>query len=160
MTAEDRPEIRLSDAGVAHAAVLASLHAGCFDDPWSEAEMAGLLAIPGTRAIIATTETDDTPMAFAVIRTVADESEIITLGVAPPWRRRGVGCTLLGYCQNLAMRDGARRMILEVAENNRAALALYEVAGYNAVGHRPDYYRNRDGRRQSARILARDLCDL
>jgi ribosomal protein S18 acetylase RimI-like enzyme len=51
-------------------------------------------------------------------------------------------------------------MILEVAENNRAAVALYELAGYNAVGHRPDYYRNRDGRRQSARILARDLCDL
>jgi ribosomal-protein-alanine N-acetyltransferase len=151
--------VRVVEVTGAHAAALSALHAACFDTSWSAAEMSKLLTMPGTRAVIATTDGDDTPLAFAMVRTAAGESEVITLGVVPAWRRRGIGRVVLDHCQDLAARDGARRMFLEVAEGNRSALALYEAADYAAVGHRPDYYRNRDGGRESARILARDLSE-
>lgn len=157
MTAADPLAVRLVDTGAPHGAVLAALHAACFDDPWSEADMAAFLAMPGTRAVIATAGEDGAAVAFAIIRVVADECEVITIGVVPAWRRRGTGRVLLDHCQAIAAEAGADRMILEAAESNRPALALYASLGYTAVGQRAGYYRGRDGRRETAYVLARDL---
>ncbi|MFA4893699.1 GNAT family N-acetyltransferase, partial [Brevundimonas sp.] len=52
---------------------------------------------------------------------------------------------------------GARRLFLEVAEDNEAARALYGRAGFSEAGRRPRYYARADGSRRDALLLALDL---
>ena len=38
---------------------------------------------------------------------------------------------------------GVRRIFLEVSEQNPAAIALYEAAGFERIGRRENYYRSK-----------------
>jgi len=131
---------------------LAALHASAFahDRGWSAAEFEALASGPGT-AIHAGAE------GVSIVRTVADEAELLTLAVAPAARRRGVGAALLHLAEAAAISAGAVRMILEVAEDNAAARALYAAAGYAAVGRRRAYYSRAGTAAADALILARPL---
>lgn len=52
------------------------------------------------------------------------------LFVAPTARQRGVARALMDRARGFAKETGALRLILETAEDNRAAQALYESLGY------------------------------
>jgi ribosomal protein S18 acetylase RimI-like enzyme len=52
------------------------------------------------------------------------------LFVAPAARNRGVARALMDCARDFAMEAGALRLILETAEDNHAAQALYESLGY------------------------------
>jgi ribosomal-protein-alanine N-acetyltransferase len=127
--------IAIRTAAPSDAALLARLHAECFDEPWDEAAFAAFLRDPRTFALIAREE-----HAFILVRTAADEGEIITLCTRPDRRRSGLARMLLKAGAAEAHRRGARRMFLEVASDNEAALGLYRKAGFTAVGRRPGYY--------------------
>jgi ribosomal-protein-alanine N-acetyltransferase len=129
------------------------MHAACFQDRWSAAAFAGLLSTPGTFALIASVGGE--PAGFVVVRVAADEAEILTLGVVPDWRRRKIGTALLHAAGTDSHKAGARRLFLEVAEDNPAARGLYGAAGFEAAGRRPGYYRRANGRPAAALILVR-----
>lgn len=152
-------------AGPAHAAVLATLHAACFDDAWDEAAFAGLLATPGTRALIAIADGGapisvlgggGPPLGFVMIRQAADEVEILTIGVLPAARRGGVAALLLGGGLADARHAGAATAFLEVAVDNAAARAFYTAQGFTEVGRRARYYERAAGR-VDALILSRPI---
>ena len=131
-------------------AALAATHALCFSTPrpWTEAEFADLLDSPHVTLL------GDT-RAFLLVRTVLDESEILTLATHPEHRRKGLAAALLDAFH--AGRTG--RVFLEVATNNQAAQALYAQAGYTPQGQRVGYYRTPDGQKINALILAKTLSD-
>ncbi|HWQ85473.1 GNAT family N-acetyltransferase [Brevundimonas sp.] len=129
------------------AARLAALHAGAFDAPWDAAAFETLLGQAGVFLA-------ETPDGFILMRTVADEAEILTLAVRPAARRRGVGAELVARGVAGAAARGAARVFLEVAEDNAAARALYARAGFVEAGRRPRYYARADGSRQDALLLA------
>ena len=133
-------------------ALLARLHAECFDDAWDEAAFDAFLRDPQTFALIA--GEDD---AFILVRVAADESEILSLGTRADVRRTGFARSLVRAGAIEAHRRAAERMFLEVAADNEAALTLYQVAGFRAVGHRPGYYVNEDGAIVDAVILSAAL---
>lgn len=112
---------------------LATLHATSFDRGWSATTFADLLKQPGVLAI---TGSDG----FILFRVVADEAEILTLAVRPEGRGRGQGGRLTREAAAAAAEAGARRLFLEVAEDNVAARALYRRAGFEVFGGRPRYY--------------------
>lgn len=134
------------------AADMAALHRVCFvtPRPWSEAEFGTLLAEPSVFCI-------DRAKGFILGRVVLDEAEVLTLAVAPFMRRRGIGAALLAGYHDAARARGAERSFLEVAEDNAAALALYERAGYARSGRRKGYYRTPGERAVDALILTRGL---
>lgn len=136
------PAIRIEQVGLAHTRVLATLHAACLDDPWSAAAMADVLASPGAFACVAVpvNSSDAAPAGFALARLAADEAELLSLGVIPSARRRGIGQALLDDVIRSASRLKARALFLEVAESNDPARLLYAAKGFSAVGRRPDYY--------------------
>jgi [ribosomal protein S18]-alanine N-acetyltransferase len=144
-----------ADAGD-RAARLAALHAAAFDGPgdapWSAAAFAGLLSQAGVFAV-------EAPDGFILMRTVADEAEILTLAVGPAARRRGLGAGLVGEAVLAATARGAVRVFLEVAGDNTAARALYARAGFVEAGRRPGYYAGPDGGRRDALILVLNLTD-
>lgn len=134
----------------ATAARLAAMHAGAFSAPWDVAAFESLLGQAGVFAI-------EAPQGFILIRSVADEAEILTLAVDPGARRQGLGARLVREGAAAAAARGAARLFLEVADDNPAALALYAGAGFTEAGRRPGYYARPDGGRQDALILALNL---
>lgn len=118
---------------------LAALHTAAMTDPrpWTAAEFTALLARPGA-ALLAE------PQGFALIHTAAGEAELLTIAVAPPARRQGMGRRLLAQALARAAAQGADAMFLEVAETNAAARALYAGAGFAPVGRRRGYYGGTD----------------
>ena len=137
-------DLPIREAVPAMAAVLADLHQICMDGPWDErawptTAWQSLLADPAVYATVV--EQAGTPCGFAVGRTVADEGEVLGIGVLPSSRRSGIGGRLAADLLDRAATRGAKRVFLEVAEPNRAARVLYHRLGFQGVGRRRRYYR-------------------
>ena len=73
------------------------------------------------------------------------DADVQTLAVAPSRRGSGLGRRLVALAVEAARAAGARRLGLEVREDNAAALALYGAAGFVRQGRRPGYYSAVDG---------------
>ena len=132
------------------AAELAQLHAGGFERPWSAGDIVRLLQAPGVFGL-------QVPGAgFALVRTAADEAELLTIAVAAERRGEGVGAALLEAAISRAGEAGAAQMHLEVAVDNQPALRLYRRAGFAEAGRRRGYYERSDGR-VDALVLTRVL---
>ena len=150
-----------SAAPITHANLLealATLHGECFDEPWDAQAIARLLAMPGAFAysVNAAEDADSPPAGFVIARTGGGEAEILTICVRPAARMSGLGRCLLEAAAAHALAAGAETLFLEVAEDNLAALRLYERFGFYLVGMRPAYY-GRGNDRVAARTLKLDL---
>lgn len=126
-----------------------------FGEAWTRSQCAGILPLPGVRLILARTA-DGAPVGFSLLRTVADDAELLLLAVAPPFRRRGIGRKLLQHFLDLAQEAGAGRVHLEVREGN-PAVAMYRRAGFSIAGRRRNYYRGPTGGEFDALSLTRIL---
>lgn len=127
----------LIPASVVHGAVMAAIHEEAFPvgERWGADAMALQLGLPGAFGLMAG------PDGFVLARVAADEAEILTLAVVPGQRRRGLASSLLRAALAQATAAGAIAMLLEVAVDNQAALALYARLGFVEVGRRRNYYR-------------------
>lgn len=65
---------------------------------------------------------------------------ILSIGVHPEWRRRGVAALLLRQAAAAGRSAGLQRIRLEVRADNRAAIALYARHGYAVIGALASYY--------------------
>jgi ribosomal-protein-alanine N-acetyltransferase len=150
----DTSKVSLQPLGPLDLAVAAALHSGCFDSGWSEASIAEILAMPGSFGALAHVE--DQPVGLVIALAVGTEAEILTLGVLPRFRRCGIAGRLLAAVVDRLSGVGCQRLLLEVAEDNEAARALYGRLGFAEIGRRPSYYR-RDVGVAAAIVLARTL---
>ena len=134
---------------------LAKLHAAAFDPSWSAEDIRQMLSARGTFAL-AVDAAPGSLAGFILCRVIAGEAEVLTLAVRPEHRRRGVGGALLAAAEAIASKT-ATAMFLEVAADNIGAIALYERAGYAAVGRRAGYYARRAGAGADAVVMRRAL---
>jgi [ribosomal protein S18]-alanine N-acetyltransferase len=146
-------------AGSADIDRLAEMQATCFHEPWGAASLAKTLSLPGAFALLLrdTTPAGRISAGFVVIQVVADQADLLTLGVIPGLRRRGHARRLLEGGVARAAALGAKTVFLEVAEDNMAALELYRQAGFETMGRREGYYRDADGRRIGAVTMRRAI---
>ncbi|WP_231505801.1 ribosomal protein S18-alanine N-acetyltransferase [Guyparkeria halophila] len=93
---------------------------------------------------------------YSVVMTVLDEWHLLNLCVDPAVQRRGAGRFLLERLLESAVAAEASCLLLEVRAGNRAAIALYESAGFADIGHRKAYYPAPNGR-EDARVMRRLL---
>jgi ribosomal-protein-alanine N-acetyltransferase len=68
------------------------------------------------------------------------EGQVITLDVAVPARRQGLGGRLMGELEHRFRAAGVTRVQLEVAVTNTSAIMLYERLGYRNIGRLSSYY--------------------
>ena len=123
---------------------LSAMHRACFPEgPWDAATLERILALAGGFGYLAWQ--GDAPVGFILARDLAGDVEVLSVGVLPQWRRRGVGRALIGAVVAKAEQDGLGSIVLEVAAENAAARALYAVFGFVQVGRRPGYYRQAGG---------------
>ena len=85
----------------------------------------GLLDHPGATAFVAHGAAAPDVAGFVIGQIAADEAEILTLGVGKDSQRHGIGRKLVEGLIRAAQQAEARRVFLEVAADNIAALRLY-----------------------------------
>src|SRR5512143_3330426 len=130
---------RIAPASVADAEALAAVHRACFAEFWAASTIVGFLQESITVSAVGRCGT--ALVGFALCRLAADECEVLTCAVAPAFRRCGIGRSILEAAFGEAVRRGARRVFLEVAADNDAAIGLYAERGLGTVGRRRRYYR-------------------
>ncbi len=141
-------------AGPEHAAQLAELHKDLFEQSWDEGSVTNLLRHPGSISFLARLGQPLQTAGFIMGQLAADEAEILSLGVRKEHQRHGIGRKLVEAMVRTARKAEARRLFLEVAESNPAAVALYERIGFAEIGRRKGYYVRSGARPEDALMLA------
>lgn len=153
----DPKYISLLWAGVERADEISALHARLFNPAWDAASVTRTFDHPGSTALVALAGDPKAFAGFIMGQLAADEAEILSIGVAPEMQRRGLGRRLVEGLARAVKRAEAKRLFLEVAADNDAAFALYQGAGFTAVGLRKGYYERPGGPAVDAMTLALKL---
>lgn len=132
---------------------LLALEQACFSAPWSRAAYRRELT-ENDLARYWGVFADGRLIGFAGYWLILDEGHITNIAVAPDRRNRGVGRFLLQGTINGCLAGGGKFLTLEVRASNRAALHLYEKAGFVSSGRRPGYY---DDPKEDAVIMWKTL---
>lgn len=133
--------VRLAD--VDDLAAIAELEGVAFPlDAWSDTLIAAGLdgQVPTTTYLVA--ERDGVLAGYATVSVVPDVAELQRLATVSAFRRTGVATALISAVMAHAAAGGAERLLLEVRDDNEAALAFYAGAGFTEIARRPRYYRD------------------
>lgn len=118
------------------AAHIAAIEVECFGaEAWSPAMVAATLADSCGRSFLAALSLRT--VAWAGLRLVGGEAELLRIATLPAARGRGIGRGLLRH----ALRScGEPPCHLEVRADNVAAIGLYRQLGFADCGRRKGYY--------------------
>lgn len=82
---------------------------------------------------------------YMIIDTIYERMELIEIEVLEEKRRKGYGNKLMEFMIKKAKAENIENITLEVKENNKSAIGLYEKNGFKKVAIRKKYYQNIDG---------------
>jgi ribosomal-protein-alanine N-acetyltransferase len=123
-------------------------------ESWTRSSYRSELADTRFRHYVAAEEEDGTLLGWAGLMVVAEDAQVLTVGVVPAHQRRGIGQALLDALLDEAKRRGASAAFLEVRTDNAPALALYRRNGFSDLRVRRGYY---DHGRADAQEMQRAL---
>ncbi len=150
--------VTISLVGPPAADVLAALQSASFaGECWTAGSWSTLLHQPGVAARLARPPTSNAPVGMLLTRVIAEQAEVLTVGVVPASRRRGVAAALMADFLRVCRHDRVAEVALEVAADNAAATALYNALGFRPAGRRRRYYTTRDGAAVDAAVMVLDL---
>jgi [ribosomal protein S18]-alanine N-acetyltransferase len=136
-------DVPLRPARSADLSSLRALEISCFGpDAWGEEALRGELdGVPATRYVVVA-EDAGTLLGYATLLAIGETADVQRIAVRPERRRQGVGARLLGDLLREAHVRGCLEALLEVRQDNSAALSMYAAAGFSVVARRPGYYRD------------------
>jgi len=83
---------------------------------------------------------------FAIVQIEERVGYVVTLDIAPAWRRRGLAAQLMTDAEARVQAAGGMGMELHVFVGNVGAMAFYEAMGYRRIGRVEGFYgRGLDG---------------
>jgi len=128
-------EYRLGDWQAMHALDLV-----CFKPVFrfSRRAMRGFAEAPGAVTVLA--EAEGKLAGFCIAQLEQRTGYVVTLDVAPEWRRRGLARRLMAEVESRLLSAGAVRMELHVFPGNAEAIRFYEAIGYTRVRTVEDFY--------------------
>ncbi len=80
------------------------------------------------------------PVGSVMLSMQGDSGRVISIGVHPDWRGKGVAGELMSTAEKWFSESGAREVDLEVSVENSEALNLYSSMGYEVVRVLKGYY--------------------
>lgn len=124
------------------AELLAYLDGACFLKQWDVSSwQSELNAAEVYIAFCKVATQKTTPVGYISLGRAGDVVEIRRLGTLPEYRHRGIAKTLVRYAiQQMQQWPQIESLLLEVSENNEAALALYQGLGFHQYNKRKAYY--------------------
>lgn len=129
---------------------MATIHRASFDVAWDEKQIEDLCRTGAVGFI-------DIRGSFLLVRSAADECEILTLAVLPALRRQGMAAALLEALDDFAKAHHINSLLLEVSAENHTAFVLYEKCGYQFFSRRKNYYLLPDGKRVDALMMRKEI---
>jgi ribosomal-protein-alanine N-acetyltransferase len=118
---------------------VAEIEGRVFPVPWSENSMDSFM-LHGRNCGSVVCEHGSDIMGYAFYWIVVDELHIANIAVDSPYRRRGIGNTIMRHMMLEAQKKGAAYAFLEVRESNVSAITLYTKLGFSIGGRRNNYY--------------------
>jgi [ribosomal protein S18]-alanine N-acetyltransferase len=106
---------------------------------WTEARVLRALRDPATNVAVA--REGGVVTAFGIMRYGEQRAHLVLLGVAPGYRKRGLGASMLAWLEKCAVTAGLERVQLEARADNPDAIGFYLEQGYGHAGTVPGYYR-------------------
>jgi ribosomal protein S18 acetylase RimI-like enzyme len=132
--------MEIISASVLDLNALTRLERACFGpDAWPFLDLIAVLTFPDVVRLKAIEDGQMIGFVAGDPRPSEGLSWIATIGVAPRFRRRGIGRDLLRGCE---ARLGTSRLRLSVRASNTGAIRLYEQEGYERVEVWQSYYRD------------------
>ena len=108
--------------------------------PWSASQYKEEFSSP-TRHFVVAVDDEQSIIGYAgVFAPGAAEADVLTVGVVPNHRGKGVARQLMELLTNWAHNQGSTAMMLEVKTDNLEAIGLYESLGYSKLNVRKDYF--------------------
>jgi ribosomal-protein-alanine N-acetyltransferase len=108
--------------------------------PWSASQYKEEFSSPTRHFVVAVDEVQSIVGYAGVFAPGAAEADILTVGVVPEHRGKGVAKALMALITDWAKAQGSTAMMLEVKVDNPEAIGLYESLGYTKLNIRKDYF--------------------
>ena len=108
--------------------------------PWSASQYKEEFSTPTRHFVVAIDEQQSIVGYAGVFAPGAAEADILTVGVVPEHRGKGIAKALMGLITDWAKVQGSTAMMLEVKVDNAEAIGLYESLGYSKLNIRKDYF--------------------
>lgn len=114
-----------------------------FDDFWNYNILKEELSSDSSKYIVAISK--DEVIGFAGIKFALDQVDIMNIVTRKDYRNKGVGTLLLRELISICKEFKANYIFLEVSEDNEPAIKLYKKLGFENVGIRKNYYKDKNG---------------
>ena len=134
----DKPEYKLSPAGLSDLNPLRAIEKACFPlDAWPLLELLSVLILPNLVKIKAEVGEKMVGFVGGDARRFEGVGWITTLGVLPQYQRMGIATALLDQCEQ---QMGMSVVKLTVRRSNLSAQTLYYGRGYQQIDVWKGYY--------------------
>ena len=108
--------------------------------PWSASQYKEEFSSP-TRHFVVAVDQGQSIVGYAGVFAPGNaEADILTVGVVPEHRGKGIAKALMALITEWAKAQGTTAMMLEVKVDNSEAIGLYESLGYSKLNIRKDYF--------------------
>ena len=135
--------LRFSSATAADIDQVAQLDASAFEFAWSRNDFESSLKTGHSFLLL---KEEESLLGMAVYMQIFEQSELLTIAVAPDQQGKGYGKLILNEVMARLAAHGAESLFLEVRVSNERARNLYRNAGFQEISRRKGYYPTRDGR--------------
>lgn len=135
--------IKIEKMNLNHLKDLQEILISDFDDFWSFSTLKEELESKNSSYIIG--KINDEIIGFAGLKIIFDQADIMNIVIKKAYRNQGIGTLLLENLILLAKDLNISTLFLEVNEQNKPAIHLYEKLGFEKLGVRKKYYNNNNG---------------
>ena len=136
-------DVVVEDASIRLLDELYEIELQCFkEEAFSKQQIGFLLTDYNAISLVAKVDGEVAGFIIGRIDSVRNKpvGHIMTIDVAPKFRRQGIAQKLMLETEVLFKQKGAKEIRLEVREGNEAALGLYLKLGYRKISRLEHYY--------------------
>ena len=108
--------------------------------PWSASQYKEEFSAPTRHFVVALDQTESIIGYAGVFAPGGAEADVLTVGVIPSQRGKGIARQLMAQITDWARQQGSTAMMLEVKVDNLEAIGLYDSLGYSKLNIRKDYF--------------------
>jgi [ribosomal protein S18]-alanine N-acetyltransferase len=112
----------------------------CFEAPFRFSRGAMRRFAEAKRARVVLAEVAGEIAGFCIVHVELGAGYVVTLDVAPAWRRQGLAGMLMERVETEARAAGCGVLVLHVFDGNAGAVRFYERLGYVLVGREAGFY--------------------
>ena len=112
----------------------------CFSSPWSEKSFSDSISRKDTIFLVCEEDENNAIKGYIGMYLSFEEANITNVAVAPAFRKRGCGESLVLGAKEHAKQSAIEKIFLEVRVSNEAAISLYRKMGFENLGIRKNFY--------------------